>query len=108
MIGYVIQSQHYTFWILMLIITIFLLWVFIGGKTQEFVGLSPLKADQPISPYVKDIFKNPSMHNSSLNYSRLDPITPSYIKTSDDLWSETEILSDFLSTNEDPVVIDTT
>jgi hypothetical protein len=98
MIGYVINSQHYTFWILALVIFIFVLWIFIGGEKQEFVGLAPLRPDHPITPYIKSTDGAPSKTISDVPY----------LGVGEDLWSETEILTDLLTTGEDPVVIDTT
>ena len=38
--------RHWLFWIIFLLGILFLLWLFFGGKQQEFVGLSPLLPGQ--------------------------------------------------------------
>ncbi len=53
MIEYLIYSQSYTFWMIVLAMVLFVFWIFLGGETQEFVGLTPLQSNQRIAPYVR-------------------------------------------------------
>lgn len=76
MIEYLIYSQSYGFWIVTIMIIIFVLWVFLGGETQEFVGLKPLSINQRITPYLSESEKN------------------IFAQTAQDLWSDIDQFED--------------
>lgn len=94
MIEYFLYSRSYTFWIVTIIVIIFVLWLFFGGGTYEFVGLKPLQSHQRVSPYVQYL-------------SQKDEGT-SYAKTAEDMWLDSGDWTDILSPTEDPCVVDST
>jgi len=75
MIDYLLYSQSYTFWILVIIVIILIFWAIWGGEPQEFVGLKPLEPTQFISPYVRN-------HNHSSTFA----------STAEDLWYRSDII----------------
>lgn len=91
MIEYFLYSRSCTFWIIMIVVIIFILWLFFGGGTHEFVGLKPLQSHQRISPYVSQ-----------------QQDTTSYARTAEDMWLDSNDFTDILSTTEDPCVVDST
>ncbi len=89
MIECLIYSQSYMFWMIVLAMVLFVFWVFLGGETQVFVGLTPLQPNQRIAPYV-----------------RSEPQV--FARTAEDLWSSSVEALPFDEEGEEEGVLDTT
>jgi hypothetical protein len=90
MIQQFIYKQDVIVCIIIILITIFALWLFFGGRNYDFVGLEPLQVNKRILPYFTEAHP---LSYSEMNY---------------DLWTDPDYSTEVFSSVMDPEEIDTT
>ena len=86
--------RSWSFWLVVLLIILFIIWLVFGRKTYKFVGLQPLQPGERITPYLLPSGDPPAVvRTSDPQLTMVQPLDPPSVRPQSPLEARTPLVA---------------